>query len=118
MKGNLLIALCTFIFTACVFAGVVAFFQESKSCLAESTPVTDALDTAEPFDTTNIDSPEVLEPTIVEPVEEESIKEQGEYSGPHKWLCGETLFDLLIDGDSVKQGPKLFNPREIELLKT
>ena len=38
------------------------------------------------------------------------------HSGLHKWTCGETTFDLLIDGDSVKLGPKIFTQREIALL--
>ena len=37
----------------------------------------------------------------------------GFHSGPHKWICGNETFDLLIDGTSVKLGPKVFNPREI-----
>ena len=38
--------------------------------------------------------------------------------GPHEWLCGETVFPLLIDGDSVKLYSKIFTPSEIELLKS
>ena len=62
------------------------------------------------------DEPDFVE--VEEPIIDDPIEEPGEYSGPHKWLCGETLFDLLIDGDSVKLGPKVFSQREIELLKT
>ena len=40
------------------------------------------------------------------------------HSGLHEWTCGETTFDLLIDGNSVKFGPKLFTQREIDLLQS
>ena len=52
------------------------------------------------------------------PIIDEPEVEVSMYYGPHQWLCGETIFDLLIDGDSVKLGPKIFTSREIELLKT
>ena len=39
-------------------------------------------------------------------------------SGPNKCNCGEMTFDLLIDGTSIRLGPKTFSPREIKQLKT
>ena len=49
---------------------------------------------------------------------EAAVVYPGVHSAHHEWLCGETYFDLLIDGDSVKLGPKIFTAREIEQLKT
>ena len=36
--------------------------------------------------------------------------------GPHKCTCGDVEFDLLIDGRSIRLGPKTFSPHEMELL--
>ena len=40
--------------------------------------------------------------------------QHGESAGLHKWKCGLVNLPILIDGVSVKLGPKLFSPREIE----
>ena len=40
------------------------------------------------------------------------------HSGLHEWTCDGQPFDLLIDDESVKLGPKLFSPREIVQLQT
>jgi len=37
---------------------------------------------------------------------------------PHKHTCGDLTFDILIEGDSVKLGPKVFSPDEILRLKS
>ena len=56
-------------------------------------------------------------PTIEEPTPDwEPIYGEG-HSGYHQWTCGNNTFDLLIDGDSVKLGQKIFSCKEIGLLK-
>ena len=38
-------------------------------------------------------------------------------TGSHKCRCFSTEFDLIIDGDLVKLGTKIFTPREVKQLK-
>ena len=81
-------------------------------------PAVDEEDEQEDEDDTTTTIEDIEKP-VSQPINKQPVDYPGEYAGPHKWLCGRnTYFDLLIDGPSVKLGPKIFNSREIEQLKT
>ena len=112
MKWALLCSLGPIVVSGCV-AGVLALIKEHAPIIEEP----------------KIEEPSKVAPAIPEPtkIEDPTVEElaavaeptiaEGVHSGLHKWTCGETTFDLLIDGESVKLGPKIFTEREIALLK-
>jgi len=59
--------------------------------------------------------PLVVETPIAEPVEPEvvPITDCSDSSKGHECFCGSTKRPILIDGESVKFGPKTYSPREI-----
>ena len=46
------------------------------------------------------------------------VSQSGQVNIPsHNWRCGHDILPIIIDGNSVKLGPKFFSPYEIEELK-
>jgi len=99
-KLNCIVALLTTLIVLCAGAVVVSFTQE------EAEPIIYYFQGASSSDVKNNERLA------------DHIQQLQQHSGGHEWKCGNNTLDILIDGNSVKLGPKWFSPREIEQLKT
>ena len=112
---GLLIVLSLF---GCGVVVVTMIPSGAETTIVDSASASNTTDTA--FDSATVNSTTDDSATVNSTTDDSTSASNtsGYYSGLHEWTCGNTIFPLFIDGESVKFFMKIFSPREIAQLKT